>query len=68
MDFYSGAASSPGRFSEGLLLRRLHDLLFLVDASSVHGGHAAWAQVEKFQFFPKVFDPLSRHALLPVYG
>jgi len=30
MDFYSGAASWSGRFSEGLLLRRLHPDLFSV--------------------------------------
>src|SRR5450756_715801 len=26
-DFYSGATGIPGRFSEGLLLRRLHDVI-----------------------------------------
>jgi hypothetical protein len=56
-DFYSGATGLPGRFSEGLLLRRL-DPRDLLSTAETLAGLAANAACEKFRwkFF---FGPMS---------
>jgi hypothetical protein len=74
MEFYSGAASQSGRFTEGFCLRRLHRHIFVVNRVGESGQHdLSMEEIKKVlqakpasvvPFLPKVVTPAALHGLM----